>query len=197
MRYWIKALGALAMMVCGCNPIVLDPIHSDTSGISDPGDEPAEPSAVAMRFSEWQIPPNDGSPFNPQVTIAVPPEPDALVLFLASQAQACAQPVIQFDPGTDPAVCAAQAFWQAILVIPPDRLIPGATIDLDAPDIYVYQAVWKSSCGGGSGGGPGAQGTLEIVSIDATEVSVKLNLDQQQPSGWETQNGDYTAPFCP
>jgi hypothetical protein len=205
MRHWIKAVGALAMMVSGCSAIVLDPLDDDSSGLktqikpgagtapATPGAVAMPPSAVAMRFSEWQIPSNDSSLFNVSL-VGTTPDPDALVLFFASRSQACAQPAIHFNPGTDPAACAGEAFWQTILVIPPDLAHPGV-VDLDDRSIFVHQVIWMSSCGGGSGNIPGIPGTLEIVSIDETSVSVKLNLDQLR--GWGTQNGDYTASLCP
>jgi hypothetical protein len=198
MRPFMKILGALAMMSCGCKGIVLDPLHSDGQDqLIDPGDpgDPGAPeaaSAIAMHMSQWSLTPDPGSLFQPAIVVET--HPDDLVLFFGSEALACAEPVIQIDPGTDPAECADQAFWQNIVVLPAALAHPGL-IDLDDPSIYVYRAAWMPACGGGSGNTPGALGTLEIVSLDATSVAVKLDLEEQSPL--PDGNGDYTAAFCP
>lgn len=206
MKHWIKVLGALSMLAMGaCNPIVLDPLHpeSSESGLgsdpgeapSEPSEEPSEPSAIAMRFAQFNPPTFDPSSlFEFGVTSS---DPDALLIFFGSRGQSCADPVIQLaSPGATPAVCAGQAFWQAAFIIPSALAQPGI-VDLSSPDVSWYQATWKAACGGGSGHGPGmtGMGTLEIVSIDASTVEVKLNL--LQPSSFGTQNGDYTATICP
>jgi hypothetical protein len=198
MRYWIRALWALAATaIAGCDPIVLDVMEAETAdsesrGETAPDPAPEPPSAIAMRFSQWAIPPMGGSLF--EISLWDTPEPDALVLFFASRSQACAAPLIQIDPGADPAACEGQAFWQAIVILPPDRAHPGV-IDLDDPGIPVYRAIWEPSCGGGCGNTPGVPGTLEIVSLDEASVSVRLDVDPQQ--GLTVQNGDYIASICP
>lgn len=196
MRAHFNALAVLSMMICGCSPIVIDPLESESqdggSSVIQPDPEDAGPGALAMYMYQWNVPADPNPLFTPTPSLVVDSDPGDLVLAFSSEAQACAQPVIQFEP--DPDACASEAFWQTILVLPADRAHPGL-IDLDDPDIYVYRAAWMPECGGGSGNTPGIEGTLEIVSLDAASVSVKLALESQ--SGWPTGNGDYTASFCP
>ncbi|APR83491.1 Hypothetical protein A7982_08840 [Minicystis rosea] len=198
MKHWIKALGTLSLVALGaCSPIVLDPLHPETSEDelgSDPDATPPDPSAIAMRLSQVHGPSSPASaPFNLMGNPAL--ESDAIVFFFASKAQACEQPVIEIDDSTSPAVCAAQAFWQAAVAIPADLVVAGATIDLGDDSIGGYQAVWMAACGGGGGGGPGSvEGTLEIVSVSATSIEVQLTVAS---TSWGTQSGAYTASICP
>ncbi|MFT3773417.1 MAG: hypothetical protein QM820_49190 [Minicystis sp.] len=196
MRHWTKALCVLAMSSSGCGTLVLDPLESDPQGAggSPPQVMPSNvPNAVAMRFSQWNLLPHYGSPFE----LSFPngnPDPDALVLFFSDRPQPCAQPVVQIAPSADPATCASQVFWQTIVALPPGLAQPGV-INLNNTDIDVYQASWRSDCSGGSGIGPGLDGSLEIVSLDASAVSVKLQADAI--GGTPSLDGDYTATLCP
>jgi hypothetical protein len=188
----------VSLASAGCKGIVLDPLESGPAGegTGGAGGSPTAdvPSAIAMRFSVWpQAAFNPGSPFSLSFTNGTP-DPNALVLVFASRAPSCAAPHIDFEPSEDPAACPQQAFWQVILVIPPDRQQLGV-LDLDDPTIFAYRAVWDASCGGGSGSTPGITGTLTITSLGATAVEAKLDLAPS--TGWVWQNGDYTAPYCP
>lgn len=191
---------ALALALPGCGATVVggggtveEPDVPDAGGVVAPGGD--EPSAVAMRFGAWTPPPPSNF-FSFSTSGPTPPDPNALVLFYASEAQACAQPHLDLgSPSVDPAVCAEQAFWQLIVVIPPERAQPGV-IDLQDMSIDGYRSTWGEDCGGGSGSGPGIiQGTLTITSIDATKVVTKLDLAPS--TGWKGESGDYTAAFCP
>jgi hypothetical protein len=147
-----------------------------------------------MRVSQWTPPPpDDASSF--QFGVGSQYGPDSLLLFFASKPEQCPQPFI--DPGYltngDPATCAADAFWQTILVIPPDRVTPG-TIDTSSPEVFAYNGLWMPTCGGGSGNFPGIAGSLTIHSVDTASVVVSLDLDPVE--GWPSPNGDYTATFC-
>jgi hypothetical protein len=188
----LLALG-LTMPACATTVIGGSGEGSGGSGGSTPT---SSPNAVAMRFSHWTQPVISlGSPFEFSPTIQV--DPDALVLFFSDKPQACAQPFVPLDdPSLDPAVCAEQAAWQTIIILPPDRAQPGA-IDLDDQSIFVYRSTWMASCGGGSGNTPGVPGTLTIESLDATAAAVDLELDQPPGDGFVTQNGAYTAALCP
>jgi hypothetical protein len=86
------------------------------------------------------------------------------------------------------------AFSQMILMIPPALDRPGL-IDLTDTRIGAYESVWESTCGGGSGNTPGFRGTLEIVSSEATTLSVKLQVGVHQ-AGWPLLDGDYTVLRC-
>lgn len=187
----VEVCGALlfALALPACSAEVLDPSDESPSG----GAVGVASNALAMRFSDWTLPSNAASMFQLSL-VSGTPDPDALVLFYASRAQSCAQPHIEFEGGIDPAVCQTQQFWQAILVLPPERTHPGI-IDLHDPSIFAYRATWLPECGGGSSSSPGIDGSLTITGIDAASVVTTLDLDPT--SGFITQNGDYTATFCP
>jgi hypothetical protein len=185
MRTCFKTLAALAVLCSGCESIVIDPVALDAQDLGPT----AIADALAMHLSQWS-----SSPHMNGLILLPEGDPGDLMLFFASKAQSCAEPVISTELETDPAACAAHAFSQTVVVVPAALAHPGV-IDLAANDIYIYRAVARPQCGGGSGtstGFPG--GTLEIVSLDATSASVKLDLDPQ--SGMPDVNGDYTASFC-
>ncbi|WP_437478964.1 hypothetical protein WME75_31645 [Sorangium sp. So ce1014] len=84
--------------------------------------------------------------------------------------------------------------WQLGISIPPALQVPGI-IDLSAPEVWSYYVASSPDSGGGcwSGEGDFVSGTLEIVSIDAAEVVLRL-------SGTDTlhfnANGEHTAARC-
>ncbi len=84
--------------------------------------------------------------------------------------------------------------WQLGISIPPALQVPGI-IDLSAPELWSYYVASSPDSGGGcwSGEGDFVSGTLEIVSIDAAEVVLRL-------SGTDTlhfnANGEHTAARC-
>lgn len=204
MKSVYMALAGLTALICGCNPIVADPLDADAEGnlngntstssgggTSTESQGPAS-SAIAMKYSQFQQLMSPSATFAPQPFNE--PGPDDLVLLFGTVAQSCDAPVIQLDPApVDPAECAAQAFWQNILFIPQDLAHPG-TIDLDQSAIWAYRATWMPDCGGGSANTPGVEGTLEIVSLDALDVTVNLTLAGN--SSFPDANGEYIAPFC-
>ncbi|WP_437912507.1 hypothetical protein WME73_36115 [Sorangium sp. So ce302] len=85
--------------------------------------------------------------------------------------------------------------WQWGISIPPALQVPGI-IDLSAPEVlfssYTVSRPDRGDCWWGEGSF--RSGTMEIVSIDAAEVVVRL-------SGTDTHdfdaNGEYTAARCP
>lgn len=191
---YLMPLVATALMASGCAPVILDPLESDTRASS--GDtststpEPEAPSALFMRYSQWDqvLPPNGF--FSGLTELS----PDTWVFAFQSETRSCAAPLISLDEITGPVTCTGDDYWQVVLFIPPDRVGPGV-IDLMGEGIYAYHAIGDASCGSGGGGfGPGMEGTLEIVSVSESAIDVKLALAPS--SGWEWENGDYTAAGC-
>ncbi|WP_437954634.1 hypothetical protein WME76_24010 [Sorangium sp. So ce119] len=208
MKRWITAVGALAMMNGGCDPIVFGPVEPQPTEEPPP---PPSPNALAMRAGDWAL------SFEGRVTSSLdyaqhllypPPHPESLVLFLSDSVQECSRPLIH-----DPTQCvpASSQFWQVILVIPPELNRPGL-IDLRDHRIRIYHGVLRPDCGGSFGFSPGSWGapgkwekTIEIVSSDASSVSVKLDwgeLDRRElasgelPDVWGHIDGDYNATYC-
>ncbi len=197
MKRWLTALGALAMTNIGCTNIVLDPVDPGTT------DAGATPTALAIRAGEWVPPAPDFSPLwlNP---LHGPLDPDALILFFDNRAlETCAAPVDPAPtsmPPCDPPV----VFDQILLAIPPELDRPGL-IDLSDLRILATENEWSPCIGGTGEGNRGFRGTLEIVSSDATSVSVKLRVAQPgsgpkgglvSVGGWVDLSGDYTALRC-
>lgn len=205
MKHWIYALGAMAMMTCGCDGIVIDTLQRDPpaeggGGGGDGNGESATPSAMAMSVSRWKSSPVTGGLVDPSFMDGV--GDDDLVLFFASGAQSCAQPVLPLDTSLQPD-CNLPDTWQAILVLPAGLVQPGV-IDLgsalDDGAIRVYWGLAFSDCSGGGGTYTSLPGTLEILSAGETALSMKLSASFPiESSAHETPDpsGDYTAAFCP
>ncbi|WP_438004457.1 hypothetical protein WME89_37575 [Sorangium sp. So ce321] len=221
MKRWITAIGTVAMMNGGCDPIVLVPVEPQPVEAEEEPPPPS-PNALAMRAGDWPLPPV-ASPasfteftsylFHPKPSLGhPPPHPDSLVLVFSESVQECSQPVLRpstelpADPDAD-----THDFWQVILVIPPELNRPGL-IDLRDDRIGTYLGFWNSPYAGGIGssGGSGEwtsviigttivpgkrEKTLEIVSSDASSVSVKLDWGDPPFDGGNI-NGDYTATYC-
>ena len=168
------------MMIGGCNSIDVDPLQPDEQ---EPENDPVTPNAIAMSMSQSGI-------SHPEAA------PDDLVILFASEAQECADPLIQKPDsvGCGSAQEDELLDWQVFVVVPAD-LVGVGLVDLDGPTIYyVYSRMW-TTCGYSVGHLDGAAGTLDIVSLDATSISVKLDLDPSPT--FPDINGDYTAPLCP
>lgn len=187
----IKVFCVLAMALCGCNGIVIDPLRSESAPLSD-FNEGAAPTAVAMTVAQLAAAEAPVGTFQGPTLWDL--QPDDLVLTFGSEAQSCAAPVNDTSDSGDLAVCAAEAFWQTILVIPADRVQVGV-IDLADMDVRVYMAGAMPDCGGGYGDQHGDEGTLEIVSMDDTSLHVNVTTDPI--SSFPTANGDYVVPRCP
>ncbi|WP_433935363.1 hypothetical protein AB3662_11660 [Sorangium cellulosum] len=212
MKRWITAMGAATMMNGGCDPIVLVPVEPQSAEEEPP---PPSPNALAMRAGDWPLPPVVSPTFFTEFSsylLDPPPHPDALVLAFSESVQECSQPVLRpstelpADPGADP-----RSFWQVILVIPPELNQPGV-IDLRDDRIGMYHGFWKPPYAGSIGDSPGSgawevwstgttlesgkwEKTLEIVSSDASSVSVKLDWGEP-PYDIGEIDGDYTARYC-
>jgi hypothetical protein len=123
------------------------------------------------------------------------PDPDALAIFFANEAQSCAAPLGPIMPaGTPP-----YAFWQLALIVPPALDMPG-TVDLS--EVPWYATEWAMgvpmggdiSGGGGFDSGAGMAGTMQIVSSGPASLTVTLEpgvmaLDQSAA-------GTYTVGRC-
>lgn len=174
--------GVLATMLGGCNPIDLDPVEpeaQDTEQASGPG-----PNAIAMSWAQAGFEPADH-------------DPEALILFFSSEAQECADPLVVDHTGGQNG--GQGAGWQIYIGVPSDRVQPGV-IPLDTAHVHfiALHEWWPSGEVSGvlSNGFPETVGTLEIVSLDAASVSVKLALQGLVPSDGAI-SGDYTASLCP
>jgi hypothetical protein len=119
-------------------------------------------------------------------------DPNDLFLHLSDMGVSCGSPTVDLPCGTH---------YEASLVLPP-ALQQVGVYDLENPQLVAYSIMTESGelnspdpqdCpwGGGSIG----PGTLEIISIDATEVKFKLTFTG---GIWDADpSGEYTAPRCP
>lgn len=192
-------VGALALGSIGCNGLAVDPIDSNPP----PGEgETGSPSAIAMPMSKWQASPGSNpeiAPFAFERTSG-----DDLVIFLASKAQSCDDPILVPSPapGEDNADCSVDPFWQIALVLPQDMAQPGV-IDLETDLDDAIRAHWSAQwhdCSGGWAIANAMPGTLEISSVDASSISMELSaeLPIYSSSGpTPDPSGQYTATFCP
>lgn len=203
---FLSAAGALAMMICGCNPIVLDPVKTDSHGSDVIGsdddnddDDPEPPEEVHLLALRWsQITPffGTGSIYKPE-WIGPPSEPGDLLILFGSREQTCAEPLLQDDYSL-PEVCDNEPFEQTILIIPAGLAHPGV-VDLGDLSVRIYHGEWLDLGDGGCGGGAftrlGLPGSLEILSLDASSVAVSLTAGAEL-SGF-VADGEYTASLCP
>jgi len=119
--------------------------------------------------------------------------PNDLFLRLSDLGASCQSPTTELSCG---------GHWQLTLVLPPSLQQVGV-YDLEDPELVAYSSMTETGelnspapddCpwGGGSTG----PGTLEIISIDDTEVH--FNVQFAGGGFWETDpSGEYTAPRCP
>jgi hypothetical protein len=178
-------VAALALLIGGCNPIVLDPV--ETGEITDQqGDVALEPNAIAYHEGQY-VEPGGVEPMG------------SVVLFFGSQAQECASPHL-----THSEVFECESLtegWQVTIVIPPDLVQPGAAFPLDDAHMDFIE-VHEWWCGGEMGGVfgpgyPGPLGTLEITGLDEGTIAVTLELDETTMPSEDILSGAYVASFCP
>lgn len=125
--------------------------------------------------------------------LAVPdPQTGRLDVLIADRPHTCAA---AYDSA--PMEPCTSARWQVDIALPPARQQPG-TIPLDAVDIssnFVETlAGTPDSCG--IGGGDFHQGSVQILSIDAAQVVLRLT-GTGEPAAEFQADGDYTALRCP
>jgi hypothetical protein len=158
----------------GCDPVIVDvtPDHQLQSGpsVAATGGGSTPSNALAWMNSDALVPASD--------------DPDALVLSLASFEQSQCGFVLPSNPDA----CVDEA--QLVLTIPPELNRP-ALISLDDPRILFSSTRHFAECGGGGGFGMSYGGTLEIVSSDASAVTVKL-LGARDPAF----DGEHVAARC-
>ncbi|WP_437567647.1 hypothetical protein [Sorangium sp. So ce542] len=151
------------------------------------GPESETAGAIALLGSQLPAPPDD--PWSSSATGGGPsPDPDDLMVILGAPARSCAAPNAALECGD----------WRVSFRIPPALQVPGI-IDFSDENFYLLSLYHVNGPDRGDGdcsriGGIFTSGTLEIVSIDAGNVVVRL-------SGTETDrfdaNGEYTAARCP
>ncbi|KYF52719.1 hypothetical protein BE08_13140 [Sorangium cellulosum] len=186
----------LTMMTGGCDPIVFHPVEPEP-----PEEPPPSLNAIAMRASDWMLALGGlTSSLEAAEDLLDPaPHPDSLVLFFSDSPQECSHPLNK--PPT-PCTADTRQYWQVILVVPPELNRPGL-IDLRDRRIRIYTAEVASNCtglltfsaGSSSSSGGEREKTLEIVSSDASSVSVTLDWGEL-PLGWAHVDGDYAAMYC-
>ncbi|WP_437708522.1 hypothetical protein WMF45_30400 [Sorangium sp. So ce448] len=181
MKRWMMVLGAMAVMNSGCEEIVFNPIQNGGWGSSP---APMVPDDGEEVDDEEVDVTDDGAS---GVHAIAQETPDGLVLYFSNAVEQCAQPVIDLEIGVN---CDKAGIWQFILTIPPELNKPGL-INLNT--IFFSKSVILSDCGGGSGVGPGHQGTLEIVSSDETSLFVKVRGAGDE--NWPV-DGDHTVQRC-
>jgi hypothetical protein len=189
----LASLAIAALASSACSPVVL----SGTNDGADP--EPSAPGAsssdgaqstvLAMRYADYHAPNETADQLAPEFS-TWPADPDTLLLFISTTAQACDAPVIEAEQPTGGSSVAP--YGQLMLAIPPELNHPGL-IDLTDYRVMFYEATMDTD-GGGQGTGGGFRGTLEIVSSDASGVS--FTLDEPPSQGWRDLSGSYTAAFC-
>ncbi len=184
MKRWMTALGTVAvtMTSAGCG-VVLDPVEPDGAT-----------QAIAILAQDLPVPSGHQQ--------SLGGAPGSLVLMWSNRPELCSDPEIGD-------VCADAIVWQGTLVLPPD-LVRVGTVDLSDPSVSASDAVFGNSVcagGGASGGAPG--GTMEILSIDATTITVDLIDGIPGASGSLTYSdgttvntdvtikGTFTIPRCP
>lgn len=199
--FGIAILASLGLLA-GCAPVVIDGDDHGQAGndLSEvPGDdnnaihddEPVsnvgnggEAEAIAIRYSEIPTS-NPGSGSSSSSGGGSGPHPDTLFIKISDQPVACNDPHAAQECG---------GHWRVSIGIPPALQVPGV-IDLASPEVLSY----SSATGPGSGadcwfgGGSFMEGTLEILSIDADKVVVRLE------NTWTYDfdaNGEYSAMRC-
>lgn len=193
----VLALGG-ALLAVACANEVHDPYGNDgnnlgaCSGDDCPGETsggnvtpPPASQAVAMLYSEvnWDVGGGSGSS-SVSTTSGTGIDPNTLYVFIHDDAASCSDPFAAMPCGSH---------WSVTVAIPPHLQQPGV-ISLSDPSLIST----FSATGPGSGddcyfGGGSYDGDLEIVSINNTEVVVRLaNTDKFEFDA----DGEYTAPRC-
>ncbi len=153
---------------------------------SGTGPRDGETSTVAILLADLPSPPEGpdgvGAPIVWTGTGAAPA--GALVLLWSNELESC-------ETGYVGSPMSGVA-WQAALVLPPE-LVQVGLVDLSAPGVGAFTYNYFAGNGGGGGGGASMSGRMEIVSIDATSITVNL-LTGLTAWGGGTDNGITYAP---
>lgn len=116
-------------------------------------------------------------------------DPNMVYLELGNPSPTCQAP----EPPTD----CTKGDFEVSLGVPPALLVPG-TLQLSNPALIASFS--ETAPGGGEcmgGGGSFIQGTLEIVSVDAQQVTYTLSGTMAFDFGFGNVDGTYTAQRCP
>jgi hypothetical protein len=191
MKRWMTALGTLAVTTTstGC-AVVLDPVQQDPA-------PPDTPHAIAILSQDLAYPKTardtSAYPGGPSQYV-----PDTLMLMWSNEAEQCGGPLIHN--------CSDHFEWQGDLLLPPD-LVRVGLVDLDNPRIISFSIQYPGGCSADSDWMSGYGGTMEIVSLDATSITVNLqNPIENWPAGNVSVDGEvippvqlkgsYTLPLC-
>lgn len=113
-------------------------------------------------------------------------DPTTLFVILSSEANSCAAP--KLDLGT--------ASHRLVFVGLPQAMQKVGTYDLASTDVIAFGDFWLSDGMGSGGGGKTVldKGTVEVVSLDATTITVRL---AGLSGDFVLANGDHPATRCP
>lgn len=162
------ALSALAWSALGCGSTVIGG-GGEGGGDIEPGcrvdDRCAEPPGVSDEGVAVRWDALGGA-------VAEAPA-DTLLLAFGSERALCA------DPLANPEGCQPEFTWKAEIPLPAEFQYAGAVVDLESLLEVGYGPFYTGSQGeaGGacSGGGGTLYGTLEVLAIDATSITVRLS----------------------
>ncbi|WP_437981167.1 hypothetical protein [Sorangium sp. So ce117] len=162
-------------------------VGASGSASTGSGSAPATAGAIALLRSEFPEPSNESGSSSSGGGPGPGTSPNDLFIIFGVPVSSCADPT--WFNGCDN--------WALVITIPPALQVPGI-LDLSGPEVlysnYVVSRSDRGDDGCWWGGDDLRSGTIEIVSIDAAEVVVRL-------SGTDTHdidaNGEYTAARCP
>lgn len=162
----LLTLGALAWSGLGCGSTVIGG-GGEGGGDIEPGcrvdDRCAEPPGVS---DEGVAVPYE------QLSGVVPAPDDTLLLAFGSEAASCA------DPLASAPSCGPTLAWKAEIPLPADLQYAGAVVDLESLIDVGFGPFYSGSQGEGdgacSGGGGTLFGTLEVLAIDASSITVRI-----------------------
>lgn len=185
------------LLLAACGPVVVKGGSDDPDDLVDPDDPPAEQlDAVALSRAQmdilweeyWATHDSSGSSTSGGGGGL---DPNDLFLRTSNLGVSCGSPTTELPCG---------GHYNVALVLPP-ALQQVGVYDLEDPLIVAYshisetgmaQSADPEDCGWG-GGSPGV-GTVEILSIDSTQVHFKLDVSGGFWSSYS--GGEYVAPRC-
>jgi hypothetical protein len=113
-------------------------------------------------------------------------DPTTLIVMFGDHPESCGAPV--FDYGSEN--------HQFVLIGLPQAMQKVGKYNLSSTDIIAFGHSWFSDGmgNGGGGGGPINGGTVEVLSIDSSTITVRMEGLFADLAG---QNGDHVATICP